>query len=74
MGCPVDDVDAKVIQESLASLTVEEMAKDGVMDFKQFQAAKEWCDDLNARFPDDVLLGSSTRLYRSTWRADNSTF
>jgi hypothetical protein len=25
MGCPVDDVDDKVVQESLAALTMEEM-------------------------------------------------
>lgn len=25
MGCPVDDVDEKVVRESLAALTVEEM-------------------------------------------------
>ena len=28
MGCPVDDVDEKVVKESLAALTVEEMPKD----------------------------------------------
>lgn len=27
MGCPVDDVDEKVAQESLAALTTEEMTK-----------------------------------------------
>ena len=76
MGCPVDDVDAKVVQESLASLTVEDTPKDGVMDFKHFQAAKEWCDDLSERFPDDVLLGSKGWLYGGgkLWIEDTATW
>ena len=79
MGCPVGDVDEKVVRESLASLTVEEMPQRAgrtAVTFEEFQNAKEWCDDLNAPFPDDVLLGSKGWVYASgqLWIEDTATW
>jgi len=49
------------------------------MTYEEFQAAKEWCDDLYGRFPHDVQPSSKGWLYcggrlwiedTSTWSAD----
>ena len=44
------------------------------MTYEDFQAAKEWCDDLHGRFPDDVQPGSKGWLYcgGQLWVEDTS--
>ena len=46
------------------------------MTYEEFQAAKEWCDDLNGRFPHDVQPGSKGWLYCGgrLWIEDTTTW
>ena len=46
------------------------------MTFDEFQAAKEWCDDLHDRFPDAMEPGSKGWLYGGgqLWIEDTSTW
>ncbi len=47
-----------------------------MMTFQEFQATKEWCDDLQQRLPNDVQPGSKGWLYGGgrLWIEDTSTW
>jgi hypothetical protein len=44
--------------------------------FEEFRNGRQWCDDLHARFPDDVQPGSKGWLYCQgrLWIEDTSTW
>ena len=46
------------------------------MRFEQFQATRQWCDDLTKHFPDDVMPGSRGWLYcgDQLWIEDTATW